>query len=271
MSDYDYSKGITVCVGNWGYYAEGELRDQWITLPKTDEEIQAFLVDNGLYDEDHEEIYISDYDEYPFGLSYGEALSEYSQLGDLNLLAKQLIMIDAMDASDGYDRIAALEHQIHCIENPINVLELMNVVQQAHEIPYYPYDSDLENVESCDAKFGYTQANATGLISELEKFGAASYFDYERYGESLSQDFTLGDTGYIDNHLSGPDYSRFTRDEIRMEVEQLWTTFQQGREHTSEPSKAVSLTEKCEEILSVAPSKEPATPELTDHSDKDER
>ena len=38
---------ITVCIGNYGYYNEGELRDKWITLPKTDVEIQQFLTDNG--------------------------------------------------------------------------------------------------------------------------------------------------------------------------------------------------------------------------------
>lgn len=29
-----------VCIGNYGYYNEGELRDRWITLPKTDSEIE---------------------------------------------------------------------------------------------------------------------------------------------------------------------------------------------------------------------------------------
>ena len=48
---------ITVCIGNYGYYNEGELRDRWITLPKTDAEIQQFLTDNGLQDAQHEEIY----------------------------------------------------------------------------------------------------------------------------------------------------------------------------------------------------------------------
>lgn len=33
---------ITVCIGNYGYYNESELRDRWITLPKTDAEIQQF-------------------------------------------------------------------------------------------------------------------------------------------------------------------------------------------------------------------------------------
>ena len=81
---------ITVCIGNYGYYNESELRDRWITLPKTDAEIQQFLTDNGLQDAQHEEIYISDYDGIPFGFNYGTIFSEYTHLDDLNLLAKQM-------------------------------------------------------------------------------------------------------------------------------------------------------------------------------------
>lgn len=34
---------IDVCIGNYGYYNEGELRDAWISLPKTTGEIRDFL------------------------------------------------------------------------------------------------------------------------------------------------------------------------------------------------------------------------------------
>ena len=39
----DYTNGITVCIGNYGYYNEGYLHDAWITLPKTEQEIKDFL------------------------------------------------------------------------------------------------------------------------------------------------------------------------------------------------------------------------------------
>lgn len=88
---------IRVCIGNYGYYNEGELRDRWITLPKTDAEIEKFLKANGLHDPLHEEIYISDYDGIPLGMPYGDVFSEYTRLEDLNLLAKQ--MQDAPEVS----------------------------------------------------------------------------------------------------------------------------------------------------------------------------
>ena len=37
--EQDFTKGLSVCIGNYGYYNEGELHDTWITLPKTEAEI----------------------------------------------------------------------------------------------------------------------------------------------------------------------------------------------------------------------------------------
>ncbi len=34
---------IKVCIGNYGYYNEGKLRDAWIDLPATPKEIGSFL------------------------------------------------------------------------------------------------------------------------------------------------------------------------------------------------------------------------------------
>lgn len=30
MANNDFRDGFDVCVGNWGYYSEGELRDTWM-------------------------------------------------------------------------------------------------------------------------------------------------------------------------------------------------------------------------------------------------
>lgn len=52
----DFTKGLNVCIGNYGYYNEGSLHDAWITLPKTEAEIRDFLHLNQLQDSQHEEI-----------------------------------------------------------------------------------------------------------------------------------------------------------------------------------------------------------------------
>lgn len=41
--EQDFTKGLNVCIGNYGYYNEGSLHDAWITLPKTEAEIRDFL------------------------------------------------------------------------------------------------------------------------------------------------------------------------------------------------------------------------------------
>ena len=43
-----FENGLSVCVGNYGYYNEGELHDAWITLPKSEEEIEEFLNEHQL-------------------------------------------------------------------------------------------------------------------------------------------------------------------------------------------------------------------------------
>ena len=74
----DFTKGLNVCIGNYGYYNEGSLHDAWITLPKTEAEIRDFLHLNQLQDSQHEEIYISDYDGIPFYRSPASAWTSFT-------------------------------------------------------------------------------------------------------------------------------------------------------------------------------------------------
>lgn len=60
--EHDFRDGLDVCVGNYGYYNEGELHDTWMRLPMDPDKIEPWLRSHGLFDEEHEEIYISDYD-----------------------------------------------------------------------------------------------------------------------------------------------------------------------------------------------------------------
>jgi len=64
--EHDFRDGLDVCVGNYGYYNEGELHDTWMRLPMDPDKIEPWLRSHGLFDEEHEEIYISDYDALPF-------------------------------------------------------------------------------------------------------------------------------------------------------------------------------------------------------------
>lgn len=88
MANNDFRDGFDVCVGNWGYYSEGELRDTWMHLPIDPDKIEPWLRSHGLVDAEHEETYISDYDGLPFRCP--QVFDEYGRLDKLNVLAIDL-------------------------------------------------------------------------------------------------------------------------------------------------------------------------------------
>lgn len=136
--EHDFRDGLDVCVGNYGYYNEGELHDTWMRLPMDPDKIEPWLRSHGLFDEEHEEIYISDYDALPFRCP--EVFDEYAHLDELNVLAMQLTLLP-----DG-----ALEHIDAAVEygESLNHLdELMNLVAQADDLPVYDYEYDEMHVE----------------------------------------------------------------------------------------------------------------------------
>lgn len=89
--EHDFRDGFDVCVGNYGYYNEGELHDTWMRLPMDPDKIEPWLRSHDLFDEEHEEIYISDYDALPFRCP--DVFDEYAHLDELNVLAMQLALL----------------------------------------------------------------------------------------------------------------------------------------------------------------------------------
>lgn len=194
---------IKVCIGNYGYYNEGELHDAWIDLPKEPSEIWAFLKERRLFDPEHEEIYISDYDEVPFGL--GSVFTENALLSDLNMLAVQMGSID-------YDEDAVLAYIDACC-TPGSVVELMSLLEQADDIPFYRYE---ETGRTPRESMGLTAAAWNPeLQAMLESDSSIAWaFDHEVYGESFEQQFSLFDEGYIDCCGDYPDLGAYDRDDL---------------------------------------------------------
>lgn len=215
---------IRISVGNYGYYAEGELRDAVLALPVEDDgAIREWLEAHGLYDGLHEEVYVSDYiDGAPGGCS--ELFNEHAGLSDLNLLAKQM---------QAYPEQAARIYE--CLEAgidaPDGILGLMNWIAQADDFPFYAYDYEhMGNLDewghpwderiSAEEKLGWTLLEtAPGLRSALDECDAWGAFDVERYGKMNSHYYTLCESGYIDKTQDYPDQDRLTREEIAEEVE----------------------------------------------------
>lgn len=208
MTASEFADGLNVCIGNYGYYNEGELHDAWITLPKTGEEIEELLEESNLRDDLHEEIYISDYDGKPFDLE--NVFGELTSLWDLNLLAKQLQDLDDSDI----DKITA-----YCqnIDEPSDVIELMNLIEQVDNIEYYEYNCP-EFVDDEYEKFGYSLLE-DGSFPELENmFDKYSYFghcfDMKKFGHEMRHDYTLCENGYIDDILTNIHLDFYTRNEL---------------------------------------------------------
>ena len=201
-----FENGLRVCVGNYGYYNEGELHDAWITLPKSEEEIEKFLNEHQLQDAQHEEIYISDYDGIPFDLT--GVFNEYAWLSDLSLLAKQLQSIDD-------DEEEAVSAWIASNHTPEDIIELMNLIEQAGDIPYYKYVYGDQICWSKEEKFGWEMLDNDPEVKDfLDEHSLMDCFDVEHYCRENSYDVYLGEDGWIDMCNDSTDMDSYDRDDF---------------------------------------------------------
>ena len=209
---------IDICIGNYGSYNAGYLIDRWVSLPMEPEQLEKVLSDiqqqaEALTGGPCEEMYVSDYDGMPLGLSYGKALSEYTSIDELNLLAQ---LIEEMP-----DDAERLEAAIGCgIDEPDTVLEACNWIIQGDDIPYYGYDLDLSlfQGDSPATKMGWSCAKQNGLRALLEENEIECFFDFERYGLEMGQNCLLGEEGYVDNCQDMPSKDLYTFEEIKRMV-----------------------------------------------------
>lgn len=196
-------KEFSVCIGNYGYYAEGEQHDAWLDLPATNAEMAEFMKTHKLQDKEYEEIYISDYD-MPTMFNCENLFTEYTSLTMLNALAEQL--------AECCDDLTTVEHYAE-YQYLNSICELMNVIEQREDIPFYGYIDPSDNW-SDEANYGYTVAYETGLVDKLQELHIEGCFSYERYGEQMSQGAQLFQDGYIDACADGPDLNYYDRDEL---------------------------------------------------------
>lgn len=179
---------LNIWVGNLGKYNEGELKGGWLELPKTHEEIDRFLKEVVGLNDEYEEYMINDYEtDLPY------EVSEYDSIQRLNLLAKVSENIQNMEAIEGYAEL----------EGNLGIEELMNIIIQEDDIPYYNYDINSWGM-SAEEKYGNMLAEMVGIKEILESKGIDGYFDYESYGRDaeMSGYVELLDEGYLDKSES---------------------------------------------------------------------
>ncbi len=190
---------LNVWIGNLGKYNEGELVGGWLKLPVSNEELKTFLreevelqltqaeVDEALARDGvcYEEYMINDYEtDLPI------KVDEYSSISMLNLLAMASERINNLNAIEAY-----IESQ-----NIDDIEEIINVIFQEDEIPFYSYEPMYENLSN-EEKYGMSKAIWSGLDKILEDYYVTDCFDYEKYGRD--DDVTLYDNGYLENGSCG--------------------------------------------------------------------
>ena len=205
---------LNVWIGNLGKYNEGELVGEWLKLPVSKQELDTFLrekvglqltqaeVDKTLEEEGvcYEEYMINDYEtDLPI------KISEYENLENLNLLATIAENVNDMDAINAY-----VDSQ-----GEMTLEELANLMEQEDDIAYFRFSNDSSSM-SAEEKMGYEMADATGLLSTLQKLQIEEFFDFEGYGSSWENgDITILDNGYIDFGDSDIDLNRYTLEELK--------------------------------------------------------
>lgn len=192
--------GLEVYVANLSKYTEGSLVGDWIKLPVSEKELDAFLKEKVEINQEYSEYAIHDYNETFM------KISEYAPLADLNLLASQLATMTSEEINK-----CQLYIENEGISSP---LEALNVCVQVDYIPFYSYVDDVQNCVnmSNEEKYGYTVAEANGLYEKLSDLGIENYFDYEALGrdESINGSIDLTDEGYFisNEKLNLHEYSR---------------------------------------------------------------
>lgn len=205
---------LNVWIGNLGKYNEGELVGEWLKLPVSKQELDTFLrekvglqltqaeVDKALEEEGvcYEEYMINDYEtDLPI------KISEYENLENLNLLATIAENVNDMDAINAY-----VDSQ-----GEMTLEELANLMEQEDDIAYFRFSNDSSSM-SAEEKMGYEMADATGLLSTLQKLQIEEFFDFEGYGSSWENgNITILDNGYIDFGDSDIDLNRYTLEELK--------------------------------------------------------
>ena len=190
---------LNVWIGNLGKYNEGELIGEWLELPVSKKELNTFLkekvglqltqaeVEKALAKDGvcYEEYMINDYEtDLPI------RVSEYSNLMMLNLLAMSSERVNNMEAVEAYIEYQGID----------DIEEIINVMLQEDEIPFYPYEPTYENLSNGE-KYGISKAIWSGLDEILEKYYVTDCFDYEKYG--MDDDVNLYENGYLENGACG--------------------------------------------------------------------
>jgi hypothetical protein len=201
---------IRVYVANLSKYTQCELVGDWINLPTTNNQIEAFLKSQVGLNSQFEEYSIHDY-ESDFNHDENE------NLYDLNVLA---IKLEQMTETE--KNVASA----YCNANGLrDTLSILNICQQTNDISYVEIDTN--TWETKEEKLGYTiiEEMDTDLKTALEQckisesLTAYTYFYFEKYGRdiAITEGYFATDSIFI-FYTTDIDHNLYTIQEITKQI-----------------------------------------------------
>jgi len=171
---------LRIFLTNLGKYNEGELVGLWLTLPCTDDELQATLTKIGI-SACCEEYFITDYE-----CDIGLRVDEYGSLTTLNKAAERISSLT--------DHERQVLQAVNELEAP-DISSIMDIIENLGDYTLHP---DIQN----DYALGHYRIHeAEGY--NLCSFGKlAEYLDYEAYGRDYNVNSRGGFTskGWLERH-----------------------------------------------------------------------
>lgn len=160
---------FSVFITNLGKFNEGELCGMWIDLPIDKEELEKVFVKIGIDNVFYEEYFLTDWEMNIQGLS--SLVCEYSSITELNKIADCLQSLSStkqnlLETVLEYEQVSDFE-------------ELEILIDQLDQFDFY------EGITNCEA-LGLYYAEELCCIEIPDHL--EMYFDYEKYGEDMSQD-----------------------------------------------------------------------------------
>lgn len=231
-------KAFSAWIGNLEAYVSGDLRGEWIAFPVDSGELEEALARIG-----GEELVVLDVDipeEYGF---LQDTLGENARPQEMNLLGYTLQELEE-------EKLEAVASYVESQGN-MDIPELLNIIAQADDIPYYSYDFEgIENVPDMDReeKYGYTMVEngMPDLVAMLEHYHMRDRLDYAAIGRDagLSGEVFLGENGYLNLEAGGPDLNLYTMDEMREQYAANEEIETMHEKETGQQEKGEALREK---------------------------
>ena len=155
---------IKIFLTNLGRYNEGILVGEWVKLPVDEDELEAVMKRIGIRN-GYEEYFITDYESSIANLE----ISEYTSVGEVNELARQMEELDEWD----YEKLCAVIET----ESPTSVKAILALLTELDDFDLIP---EVDDEESLGEYYAEECCILNGMHETVQR-----YFDFAAYGRDI--------------------------------------------------------------------------------------